>query len=60
MDLAAEHAGYTTTVVVENDPFCQKVLAKRFPEATILGDVREVSGDELLREVYLLIGLNGY
>jgi site-specific DNA-cytosine methylase len=49
MDLAAERLGYETVVAIENDPFCQRVLAKRFPSATILGDIKEVSGDQLLQ-----------
>lgn len=49
VSIAAEHAGYTTTVVVEKDPFCRRVLAKRFPRATILEDVTEVTGDDLRR-----------
>ena len=35
---------------MENDPFCQKVLCKRFPHAKIFGDIREVSG-VMLKEV---------
>lgn len=47
MDIAAERLGYQTTVAIENDQFCQKVIAKRFPSAKILGDIKEVSGDQL-------------
>ncbi len=47
MSLAAERLGYKTTFAVEIDPFCQKVIAKRFPLTTILGDIREVKGSDL-------------
>ncbi len=51
MDIAAEHFGYETTAMIENDPFCQKVLVKRFPRAKILGDIKEVTGNQLLQLV---------
>ncbi len=47
MSLATERLGYTTTFAVEIDPFCQKVIAKRFPSTKILGDIREVKGSDL-------------
>ncbi len=49
LDLAAEHAGFMTTVMVEKDEFCRRVLAKRFPSATILDDIEDVTGAQLLR-----------
>jgi DNA (cytosine-5)-methyltransferase 1 len=46
-DLAAQLAGIETLWQVENDPFCQKVLQKHFPEAKLYGDIKNVSGNEL-------------
>jgi len=40
-DLAAQWAGIETTWQIENNPFCQKVLRKNFPEAKIYGDIYE-------------------
>jgi len=39
IDLAAEWAGFRTVQFVEKDPFCQKVLAKHWPEVPIHDDV---------------------
>lgn len=47
MDLGLERAGMTCKWQVEIDPFCQKVLAKHWPEVPKYGDIREVSGDEI-------------
>lgn len=38
--LAARWAGIETIGFCEIDPFCQKVLAKNFPNVPIHGDVR--------------------
>jgi DNA (cytosine-5)-methyltransferase 1 len=45
LDLAAEWAGFRTVAFVERDPYCQRVLAKRWPGVPIIGDVREVVAD---------------
>ena len=50
LEHAAHQLGYETAACVENDPFCQKVLGKRFPDAEIFGDIREVTG-VMLKEV---------
>lgn len=42
LDLAAEWAGFTTVAFVERDPYCQRVLAKRWPGVPIFSDVRDV------------------
>lgn len=42
--LAARWAGIETVQFVEIDPFCQKVLAKNFPETPIHGDMRTFNG----------------
>lgn len=39
---AAHQFGYETLWMCENDDFCRKVLTKRFPEAHLYGDVKEV------------------
>jgi DNA (cytosine-5)-methyltransferase 1 len=43
IDLAAHWAGFRTVAFVERDPFCQKVLAKRFPNTPIYDDIRTFS-----------------
>ena len=47
MDLGLECAGMTCKWQVEIDPFCQKVLAKHWPEVKRYGDIRTVNGSEL-------------
>lgn len=44
IDLAAEWAGFKTVAFVERDPFCQKVLAKHWPEVPIYDDVTTFDG----------------
>jgi DNA (cytosine-5)-methyltransferase 1 len=39
IDLAGEQAGFKTIGFVERDPFCQKILAKNFPNVPIHNDV---------------------
>ena len=56
MSIAAERLGYTTTFAVEIDPFCQKVIAKRFPSTKILTDVRQVKGSDLGHVTALSMG----
>ena len=36
--------GFDTIQFVENEPWCQKILAKNFPEVPIAGDIREYEG----------------
>jgi DNA (cytosine-5)-methyltransferase 1 len=47
-DLGFERAGLQCRWQVEIDPFCQKVLAKHWPDVTRYGDIREC-GDNLER-----------
>lgn len=42
-DIAVEAAGYRTVAWAEIDPFCQRVLRRRFPNAWPLADVRQVT-----------------
>lgn len=46
MDLGLERAGFECRWQVEIDPFCQRVLAKHWPDVKRYGDVRMV-GEEL-------------
>ena len=47
LDLGLERAGMEIRWQVEIDSFCQKVLAKHWPNVTRYGDVKEVTGREL-------------
>jgi DNA (cytosine-5)-methyltransferase 1 len=47
LDLGLERAGWDIRWQVENDPYCQRVLAKHWPHVKRYGDIREVSGHEL-------------
>jgi len=42
-DLAAEWAGFKTVLMVEIDPYCQKILRKHWPNTPIIGDIRDVT-----------------
>ncbi len=45
-DLGLERAGWTCVGQVEIDQFCQRVLAKHWPNVKRMGDIREVQGNE--------------
>lgn len=55
IDLGLKRAGMTCRWQVEKDPFCQKILTKRFPGVTRFGDVRDV-GKYNLDPVDLIAG----
>lgn len=38
--------GFRTIAFVDNDPFCQRVLAKHWPDVGIFSDVREITWNE--------------
>lgn len=46
-DLGFERAGIETLWTVENDPYCQEVLARHWPTVKRYGDVRQVGPDTL-------------
>jgi DNA (cytosine-5)-methyltransferase 1 len=46
-ELALQRAGIRTAVSVEIDRDCRGVLARHFPDATLLNDMTEVTGDQL-------------
>lgn len=42
LDLAAEWAGFRTVAFVERDKYCQRVLARHWPDVPIHGDICEL------------------
>ena len=55
IDLGMEWAGFETLWQVEINPFCNKVLAKRWPDVPRFSDIREV-GKHNLRPVDVISG----
>jgi DNA (cytosine-5)-methyltransferase 1 len=49
IDLSAEWAGFETVGQCEIDPFCQKVLAKHWPDVSRWSDIHEVTGESVRR-----------
>lgn len=49
LDLGLERAGMKCRWQIEIDPFCQKVLAKHWPDVKRFGDIKNVKGEELER-----------
>ncbi len=47
LDLAAQQAGFRTVAFVENEPFCQRVLRKHWPDVPIFEDVKHVTAESL-------------
>lgn len=47
IDLGLERAGWECKWQVENDSYCQRVLAKHWPDVPKYGDIKELSGKEL-------------
>lgn len=54
--LAGHWAGIETVCQVEIDPFCQKVLAKNFPNAKKHGDIKTFNGTEYRGTVDIISG----
>lgn len=50
ISLAAEWAGIETVAFCEIEPFCQKVLAKHWPDVPIFNDVREITKQMLVEK----------
>ena len=48
--LGLERAGFETVAFCEIEPYCQKVLAKHWPEVPIYDDIRRITADRLLRD----------
>jgi len=46
-DLALSRAGVKVVASVEIDKKCQEVLKKQFPDSTIFGDIKGVTGEQL-------------
>ena len=46
-DLGLERAGMTVRWQVENEPYCQKVLAKHWPDVPRYGDIKEIDPNDL-------------
>ena len=49
-DLAFELAGFDVVAQVEIEPYCKQVLKYNFPTAKQYGDIREVTGERILRD----------
>jgi len=56
IDIAAEWAGFETILFVEKNEYCQKVLKKHWPDVPIIGDIRDVKGDEIQRPITIISG----
>jgi len=54
--LAAGWAGWQTTVMVEWNPYCQAVLKKNFPDATIFGDIKQFDGRPYAGQIDIITG----
>ena len=54
-DLGLERAGHEILWQVENDPYCQKVLAKHWPDVPCHGDIHDV-GKHNLEKVDMICG----
>lgn len=54
--LAARWAGYETVQFVENEPYCQRVLAKHWPDVPIHGDIHTFDGKQFTGTIDLLTG----
>lgn len=55
-DLAAQWMGWENVFQVEIDEFCQKVLAKNFPNTKRYGDIKQFDGTEWAGKVDILSG----
>jgi site-specific DNA-cytosine methylase len=58
LDCGFERAGGETILQVERDPFCQKVLAKHWPDVRRISDVHDVTAEECAGQFRLGTVLN--
>ena len=49
-DLGFEMAGFNVVAQVEIEPYCKQELKYNFPTAKQYGDIREVTGEQILRD----------
>jgi DNA (cytosine-5)-methyltransferase 1 len=56
IDLAAEWAGMRTVAFVEQNKFCQQVLAKHWPGVPIHDDVRTVGAKDFAEPIHVISG----
>ena len=54
--LAARWAGWATPVMVEWNTYCQAVLQKNFPDATIFGDIHKFDGTAYAGQIDIITG----
>ena len=54
--LAAQWAGWHTSTVVEWNPYCQAILKKNFPDATIYGDIKQFDGRPYAGQIDIITG----
>lgn len=54
--LAARWAGWQTPVMVEWNQYCQAVLNKNFPDATIFGDIHKFDGRPYAGQIDIITG----
>lgn len=54
--LAARWAGWITPVMVEWNQYCQSVLRKNFPDATIFSDIRNFDGRPYAGQIDIITG----
>lgn len=48
--MAAEWAGIKTAAFVETNPYCQKILAKHWPDVPVFEDVKLLTKQSLISE----------
>jgi DNA (cytosine-5)-methyltransferase 1 len=56
IDLAAHWAGMQTVAFVEQNKFCQKVLAKHWPNVPIFDDVKKLTKDDISEPIDIISG----
>ncbi len=54
IDLAAEWAGFESSIMVERDKFCQRLLKQNFPDAKLFDDVTTFNGLDYRGDITLL------